>query len=140
MSNKLTDTEKLILDRIKCYIDDQITLERYEKKLKILQDNNSNSIAQYGTEYIRVNSVSSKVENHVVKKEEINEKIIELQTKITELENAKNKLKKGQKVVIDELLTGAKMTVIAQKMKKSKQQIYKLRKNALKNMQKFLGL
>lgn len=137
---KLTDTEKLILERIKSYFDDQITLNKYKEQLECLKEDNSNSIAKYGTEYIKINSVSSKVVNHIVKKENISEKILELHKKITELQNAIAELKEGQQIVIKEIMIGTRMTAIAKKTGKSKQQIYKLRKNALKNIKKFLEL
>ena len=134
---KLTDTEKLILERIKSYFDDQITLNRYEQELKILDNDNSNSIAQYGKERIKTSNVGSKIENYIIRKENIRYSIHVLQKRIAELDHAKNNLKKGQKTVVEEIMTGKKMTVIAKEMGKSKQQIYKLRKNALKNMQIF---
>ena len=129
-------------DLIESYQDNIDKSDKLHKKLIKLLDYNTKITAAYGENTGgSKGTVSSKVERHVLKIKETEEKIMEVEDKIYRVNMAERVLNQREKEVIDLIKSGYgnKLTQIAKLIHKDKKYVFDTRNKAIKKMCKYIG-
>ena len=117
-------------------------MDKLQTKLKDLLDYNTKVTAAYGHNTGGgKGSVSSKVENHVIKICETEQQIMEVGNKLAIVDNAQKILTNKENEVIDLIKDGYrnKLTKIAKLLGQSKKYVFDTRNRAIKKMSEYIG-
>ena len=115
--------------------------DKLHRKLIDLLDYNTKLIATYGHNTgSSKGAVSSKVERHVLKIRETEEKILEVEDKIYTVNTAERVLNKKELEVIKLIKeNGNELTQIAKMIDKDKKYVFDMRNRAIKKMSEYIG-
>lgn len=116
--------------------------DKLHKKLFKLLDYNTKVTAAYGHNTGGgKGTVSSKVERHVLKIKETEEKIMAVEDKLYIVNHSEKVLNNAEKEVIDLIKSGRfeKLTHLAKALGKEKKYVYDTRDRALKKMREYIG-
>ena len=127
-----------LIEKYQDYIEQSDKLHR---KLIILLDYNTKVTASYGHNTgASKGTVSSKVERHALKIKETEEKIFDLEEKISKVNLAERVLNNKEKEVIDLIKQGYsnRLSVIAKALNKNKKYVFDTRNRALRKMVSYI--
>jgi hypothetical protein len=117
--------------------------DKLHRKLIKLLDYNTKVTAAYGFNTSGgKGSVSSKVENHVLKIKETEEKILAIEDKLYKVNQAEKVLNNKEKEIIDLIKSGnyeyKETTKIAKAINQDKKYVYDTRNRAIKKMSEYI--